>query len=440
MADHVAVAFLIGEDDGVLARAFELIHLLGHEFKAREGIIAGKTVRLRHGARHFGCHDGLERGGVFRQLACALHRADEIVKQQNARLVAGDRLKFALTVAHHDADAVAVGVGAEDKVDVVLLGKVNGEIEALGILRVRGDDRGEVAVDDHLLGHAEKVLDAKLCKRLGYELVAAAVEGRVDELKVARDFFDGIIVVDHAHDVGHEALVAVRAEHRDETLLHRLVKVHGRNARENVDCLEFSCDGGGVLGRQLCAVRPVYLVAVVLLGVVRGGDVDARGAAIFAHGKRKLGRGAQRLKEPDGDAVARHDAGCLARKFRRVVAAVHADGDALLHGGLALCPDHVGKALRRPADHVAVHVVKPHIHRAAQTRGAEFERAVKTVFDLFFVVCDGLELSTFFLAQRGRGEPLFIFLTVIHCLSSCSGISSMGRIRFFASSSMDAGT
>ena len=37
-------------------------------------------------------------------------------------------------------------------------------------------------------------------------------------------------------------------------------------------------------------------------------------------------------------------------------------------------------------------------------------------------------------------EPLFIFLTVIHCLSSCSGISSMGRIRFFASSSMDAGT
>ena len=38
-----------------------------------------------------------------------------------------------------------------DKVDVVLLGKVNGEIEALGILRVRGDDRGEVAVDDHLL-------------------------------------------------------------------------------------------------------------------------------------------------------------------------------------------------------------------------------------------------------------------------------------------------
>ena len=38
------------------------------------------------------------------------------------------------------------------------------------------------------------------------------------------------------------------------------------------------------------------------------------------------------------------------------------------------------------------------------------------------------------------GEPLFIFLTVIHCMSSCSGISSMGRIRFFASSSIEDGT
>ena len=50
------------------------------------------------------------------------------------------------------------------------------------------------------------------------------------------------------------------------------------------------------------------------------------------------------------------------------------------------------------------------------------------------------ELVSLVLAQRGGGEPLFIFLTVIHCMSSCSGISSMGRIRFFASSSIEDGT
>ena len=154
MADHVAVALLVGEDDGVFARALKLVHLLGHELKARERVVAVETVRLRHGARHFGRHDGLERGGIRGQLARALHRTDQIVEQQNARLVAGDRLELALLVAHHDADAVAVGVGAENEVDVVLLGEVNGEGEALGILRVRGNDRGEIAVDDHLLGHA----------------------------------------------------------------------------------------------------------------------------------------------------------------------------------------------------------------------------------------------------------------------------------------------
>ena len=115
-----------------------------------------------------------------------------------------------------------------DRVNIVLLGEVDGERKALGILGIRGDDGREVAIDDHLLGHAEKVLDAELCERLGYELVAAAVEGCVDELKVARDLFDGLIVVDHAHDVRHEAPVAVLAEHRDEAFGDGFVKVLSR--------------------------------------------------------------------------------------------------------------------------------------------------------------------------------------------------------------------
>ena len=163
------------------------------------------------------------------------------------------------------------------------------------------------------------MLDAKTRQRLGHELVATAMEGRVDELEVVGDLFDGLIVVDHAHDICHEALVTVLTEHRDEALVDGFVKVHRRDAGEDVDVLELPGDGRGVLGRQLRAVRPVDLVAVVLLGIVRRGDVDARLAAVFAHGERELRRRAQGLKELDGDAVARHDAGRGARSRRRKV-------------------------------------------------------------------------------------------------------------------------
>ena len=154
MADHVAVALLVGEDDLPLARALQLVLLLGQELEASEGVIALKAVDLGHLTGHLGGDDGFQSYGLGGQLARALHRTDQIVEQQHARLVAGDRLELALLVAHHDADAVAVGVGAEDEVDVVLLGEVNGEVEALGILGVRGHDGREIAVDDHLLGYA----------------------------------------------------------------------------------------------------------------------------------------------------------------------------------------------------------------------------------------------------------------------------------------------
>ena len=72
------------------------------------------------------------------------------------------------------------------------------------------------------------MLDAKTRQRLGHELVAAAMEGRVDELEVVGDLFDGLIVVDHAHDICHEALVTVLTEHRDEALVDGFVKVLSR--------------------------------------------------------------------------------------------------------------------------------------------------------------------------------------------------------------------
>jgi hypothetical protein len=89
-------------------------------------------------------------------------------------------------VPDHDAHAVGIRVGADDEVHAVFLGQLHRQIEALGILRVGGDHGGEVAVDDHLLRHAQQVLDAQRPQRLRHQLVAAAVERRVDELEGVR--------------------------------------------------------------------------------------------------------------------------------------------------------------------------------------------------------------------------------------------------------------
>ena len=201
------------------------------------------------------------------------------------------------------------------------------------------------------------MLDAEPCERLGHQLVAAAVERRVDETEVVRDLFDGLVVVDHAHDVRHEAAVAVLAEQLDPALGQSLLVVHRLNTGENVDPRQLVGNGRGVLRRQLRAVRPVDLVAVVLLGVVAGGDVDARLAVVFPDGKAQLGSGTQGLENADVDAVSGTDLRGGPRKLGGVVAAVHADGHAPILALLALGADDVGKALGGPANDVDIHIM-----------------------------------------------------------------------------------
>ena len=100
VAQHVAVALLIGEDDLALASGLQGVLLLRHELEAGEGIVAGDAVGLGHLAGHLGGDDGLQGYGMFGHLPGAAHGADEVVQQQHAGLVAGDGLILALGVAH----------------------------------------------------------------------------------------------------------------------------------------------------------------------------------------------------------------------------------------------------------------------------------------------------------------------------------------------------
>ena len=411
---HIAVALLIAHDDLALALALQLVLLLGHELEAGEGVAAGDAVGLGHLPGHLGGDDGLQEIGMLRQLARPAHGPDEVVQHQHAGLVPGDGHKGAVVAADHDAHPVAVRVGAQDEIRPHLVGQVNGQIEALGVLRIGGGHRGEITVQHHLLLDAVQMLHAQAPQGLRHQLPAAAVEGGVHHLEGVGHLGHGLPVVDHGHDMSHKAVVGLPAHDLDQTLGRRVVIGHPAHAGENVDVLQLPGDGGSVLRRQLGAVGPIDLVAVILLGVVAGGDVDARLAAVFPDGEAQLRRGTQRLEDPHMDAVGGADLGGGPGKLHGVVAAVHAQGHAPAPGVLTLGADDVGKALGGPADDMDVHLVQAHLHGAPQTGGAELQRPVEPLADLLFVAADALQLGVLLRRQCRGGQPLLIFLHVVH--------------------------
>ena len=146
-------------------------------------------------------------------------------------------------------------------------------------------------------------------------------------------------------------------------------------------------DSFGVLRRKLRAVRPIYLVAVILLGVMRCGYVKAGSGTVAAHGKAQLRSRAQSVKNANMYAVCGHNACSLMSKKLAVVAAVKADGYALFHCFLALSLDDICKRLGGVADDVDIHLMQTELHCSAQSGSAELERRKKAALDLFFVVC-----------------------------------------------------
>ncbi len=192
------------------------------------------------------------------------------------------------------------------------------------------------------------------------------------------------------------------------------IEDYNRAYGENIDLSDRVGNDLRLFGSNLCTVFPVCLVAVILLGVVAGGDVDARLTAIFPHGKAQLRRGPQGRKNPHMDTVGgtyfRRGPG----KLHGMMAAVHADGHAALLRLLALGTDDIGKALCGPADDVHVHLVQPHLHGAPQSGSTELQRTVKPALDLLLISGDGFQLLHLIGRQCAAVQPLFVLTHVIH--------------------------
>ena len=239
---------------------------------------------------------------------------------------------------------------------------------------------------------------------------------------------DREIVCDLLHRIGIDALrqhifevdaVDLFADDADLACLYGFGIVILLHTVENVDRLDLCRDDVGMLRRQLCAVLPICLIAVVLLRIVRRGDVDARDAAEVANGERKLRRGANAVKNIDGDAVCREDRRSGLGKQRRIVAAVVCNDNAAAHCVRALEGDHLRHALRRLCNGVNIHLIEARAHRAAQTARAEFQIAEEAHLDLVMITCDRLQITAAVCVQLRLMQPALVILRVVHIVLLC---------------------
>ena len=416
VAHHVAVALLKGKYILVAARGFPLGDTLGHELEARKGVLKVDAVRLADRSGHAGGNDACYRARVLWHGAGGLLRLDDIVEQEYAHLVAGYGDIF-VAAANHGADTVGIWVGSDYQIASDLLCKVDREVEALRIFGVRAGNGREAAVDDHLLRHGVEMLYSQAVQHFGDELIAAAVERRVDDLEFVRNVGDGLLVDSHPEHLLHEQFVGLFAEYLDPAGLYGFVVIAGLEAREHVNGFHLLCNGLSLLRRELRPVGPVDLIAVIFLGVVAGGDIESGCSAVMQDGEAQLRSRAQGLEQAHADAVCSHDAGGLLGEAAAVYAAVMRDGNAALGRVHSLFENDVCKRLSRVADNMDIHVVQAELHRAAETGGAELKRGEETALYLFFVARYGIEFLPFLFAESGAVKPvLILFFVISHLL------------------------
>ena len=90
--------------------------LFADELEACEGAAKLHAVVRSDGVCHVGRDDGRDGNGVLRHGPVRLPRLADEIEQQHANLVSGKQPVGALAVWHGHAAAVAVGVGADEKI------------------------------------------------------------------------------------------------------------------------------------------------------------------------------------------------------------------------------------------------------------------------------------------------------------------------------------
>ena len=429
-AEGIADGLLKGEDD-VLFPVLVMLHPLRQELEAGEGILHPGPVMLRHGPGHLRGDDALEGQGPGGQGPGLPLRQEEVVQEQDPRLVAGEEPVFPGGGLHHEAQAVGIRVGADDEVRVLPLRQDQGPLEPHLEFRVGVRAGGEIPVGGHLLPNAAELLQPQPPQGLRHQGRPGPVEGRVDHLQVRLRHGLGPDAL--LEDGGQKRLVRLPADQFDAPV--RQLR-HGQGG-QHVDLLHGRRHLGSVLRGQLGSVGPIDLVAVVFLGVVAGGDVDPRRRPVMPDGEGELRGGPQGFEQPYMDPHGRQDARRVLGIFPAVVAAVVADYGPGCGGLAPLGQDQAAQGPGRLAHHPGVHAPDACAHHAPQPGGAEAEGGEESLPDLLIVSPDGLQFLPFLRRQGVGGQPAGVFLPIVHSPSSSS---STGFSSSRARSAMVSGT
>jgi hypothetical protein len=219
---------------------------------------------------------------------------------------------------------------------------------------------------DHLRGR-----EAGRLEHLHHRGAAHPVQRRVDDVEVAGPVSgepgDGV-------EVGVDDVLA---QHPPAGLADRLPRHRGKGADRR--------DPGRDLGvgrrHDLAAVAEVDLVAVVLRRVVARGDHHARDRAELADRVGEQRRRQRTGEEQRGQPGAAHHLGGVLGEHVGVVPCVVPDHDGAARGR-PLVAEVRRQPGRGPDHHDPVHPVRPGAERAAESRGAELERAAEPVAQL----------------------------------------------------------
>lgn len=398
-AAEISARLLKPEHIGMRAVLLPLLDLLADElepdgrFEERDAEIGAD--RLRHARGNKGLDDSRVCGeGVLLLEAC-----EDIVEQQDAHLVAGERDKLALLVLDGDAETVGIGIGAEHDVCMDLVCKRNAHGERLLEFGIGHSDGGELGILGRLLlddGH----VDAQLPEDAGDRNVSRAVYGRIDELQILPALSDRLRGERKFFELRNVGIVHFRGNGNDERAL--FVARHGEIIG---DLFNEPDDDLGRLGRHLRAVLAVYLIAVVFLGIVRRGDHDARNGAEIAHRIREHGHGMHVAEQVGFDAVFCEHARRLFGEQTGIPPRIVRDDDSLFLFFFGERFDVFGEPLRRAHDGVHVHHVHAAADDAAHARRAEFELAAEAVFLLLLVRRDRFQLRSVRLSEARVVDP-----------------------------------
>ena len=407
---QAAVAFLKAEQIGMRAGFLKALNLLPDVFKPGQHINFPHAVCPANGCNHFCAYDGFHHHAVCGQSALLLSLRKNVVRCQCANHVACQRNEIALGILHHRTHTVTVGVCPNQHICVHLSRQLPRQCEHLRVLRIGVIHSRKRRIRQLLLLYDKYVFEACLCQIAAHRQIAGAMQGRINDIQLISHSCNHFGVHQLCLHVSVKRFVHFLTNEVIQLLLHSLCLFHPLNLSEVFYSVHL-CDNSLISGRNhLCAVCPVYLIAVVFGRVMACRQHNPCRTAQLSHRKGKHGNGAQRGIYIRGNPVCRKNQPCHLRKFGR-----HETGIVCNRYALLLCAflfDIICQSLRSLPNGIAVQSVAAVADNAAQTACPEFQLLKEPLLDFVFV-CNASQLRFCFLVNKRILQPLLISYTIV---------------------------